>query len=69
MQRIQKVLRQKNKKDVMTKESVTKVENMEYRGGTYTGEMSDGAPHGHGKQTYSDGTFYEGEWYTGSKEG
>jgi len=33
----------------MTKESVTKVENMEWRDGHYTGEVSDGVPHGRGE--------------------
>ena len=33
----------------MTKESVTKVENMEWLDGHYTGEVSDGVPHGQGE--------------------
>ena len=41
---------------------------MEWAGGHYTGESSDGAPHGYGTMTYG-GTVYEGQWNTGSKEG
>ena len=33
----------------MTKESVTKVENMEWLDGHYTGEVSDDVPHGQGE--------------------
>jgi len=40
----------------MTKESATKVENMEWLDGHYTGEMSDGEPHGHG--TYTERLLY-----------
>ena len=61
----------------MTKESVTKVENMEWQDGHYTGEVSDGVPHGKGIMTYPDegpdnesgrGT-YEGEWKEGKQNG
>ena len=35
---------------------------MEYMGGTYTGEVSDGVPHGHGKLIFADGSKFVGEF-------
>ncbi|MBU06209.1 MAG: hypothetical protein CL877_09715 [Dehalococcoidales bacterium] len=35
---------------------------MEYMGGTYKGEVSDGVPHGHGTLTFADGSKFVGEF-------
>ena len=61
----------------MTKESVTKVENMEWEAGHYTGEVSGGVPHGKGTMTYPDKgpdnefgwATCEGEWKEGMQNG
>ena len=49
----------------MTKESVTKVENMEWLDGHYTGEVSDGVPYGQGSKTWSTGRKDVGEYRDG----
>ena len=55
---------------VKKKGVATNVENMEWENGHYTGEVSsDGEPHGHGIMTDDDGTVYEGQWDTGTKQG
>ena len=36
-----------------------------YDGGTYSGEVSDGVPHGQGTILLSDFTTYSGEWKDG----
>jgi uncharacterized protein YecT (DUF1311 family) len=41
----------------------------EYEGGVYTGEVSDGSPHGQGTFTYVDGDIYVGQWKEGYKHG
>ncbi|MBL10100.1 MAG: hypothetical protein CL402_06230 [Acidiferrobacteraceae bacterium] len=46
----------------MTKESVTKVENMEWRDGRYTGELSDGVPHGQGELDWNRSVEYRPGW-------
>jgi len=38
---------------------------IEYNGGTYTGEVSNGVPDGQGTFTWPDGTKYVGEWKEG----
>ena len=61
----------------MTKESVTKVENMEWRDGHYTGDINDGVPDGSGTYTYPNKgaghgfgiTTYEGEFEDGEYHG
>ena len=53
------------------------VENMEWLDGHYTGEVSDGVPHGKGIMTYPDEgpdnesglASYEGEWKEGKQNG
>ena len=47
------------------KKGTTRVENKEFENGTYTGDWVDGAPHGKGKYTFSDGDVYEGSWGVG----
>lgn len=34
-------------------------------GGTYTGLLEDGKPHGQGKWLHPDGYYYDGEWVNG----
>ena len=61
----------------MKKESVTKVENMEWLDGHYTGEVADGVPHGYGTYTYPNKgvgydfgiATYEGEFEYGEYHG
>ena len=36
-----------------------------YPYGEYVGELKNGENHGHGKETYSNGDYYEGEWKDG----
>ncbi len=38
-------------------------------GGSYTGEVADGKPHGYGKRTEPNGNEYEGEWENGVPHG
>lgn len=35
----------------------------------YEGKFSKGLPHGSGKYTWSDGSFYEGDWRKGQRDG
>ena len=46
----------------MTKESATKVENMEWLDGHYTGEVSDGVPHGRGEFDRNKPVEYRPGW-------
>ena len=38
---------------------------MEYAGGTYTGEVLNGVPHGEGALRYSDGEYKVNVWKNG----
>lgn len=40
-----------------------------YDGGSYKGQIVDGIPHGSGRMTYSDGSYHEGNWVHGKKNG
>ena len=40
-----------------------------WKGGTYTGEIASGIPHGDGTWTLSDGRKYVGEWKVGLPNG
>ena len=40
-----------------------------YSDGSYKGQLVDGVPHGLGRMTYSDGSYYDGNWVNGRKEG
>lgn len=40
-----------------------------WEGGTYTGELLDGKPHGEGIWSYPDGSSYEGQWVAGLFDG
>ena len=42
---------------------------IEYNGGTYTGEVSNGVPDGQGTFTWPDGTKYVGEFKDGKSDG
>ena len=42
---------------------------IEWLGGTYTGEVSDGVPHGQGTVTFPDGSMYFGEYRKGKHHG
>ena len=44
-------------------------ETLQYRGGTYIGEVVDGLPHGQGTWTYPNGNKYVGEYKNGKKNG
>ena len=44
-------------------------ETLQYRGGTYIGEVVDGRPHGQGTWTHPDGNKYVGEWKDSKKHG
>ena len=44
-------------------------ETLQYRGGTYIGEVVDGRPHGHGTDTWADGSTYVDEMKDGSRHG
>jgi hypothetical protein len=47
----------------------TVVSTIKYRGGTYTGELSDEKPNGFGKQVWRSGNTYVGEWSHGEIHG
>lgn len=40
-----------------------------YDGGIYKGDVIDGKPHGKGRMTYNDKSYYDGEWSYGKKNG
>jgi hypothetical protein len=40
-----------------------------WAGGTYSGDISNALPHGHGIWIHPDGYYYEGEWEFGLKSG
>ena len=42
---------------------------LEYEGGIYKGEVSNGVPHGQGTWTHPDGWKYVGEWNDGQYDG
>lgn len=42
---------------------------MEYKKGTYTGEVKDGVPHGYGTLQISDSETFEGYWQEGKRWG
>jgi len=44
-------------------------ETISYAGGTYTGPLVNGVPHGQGALTFSDGAKYVGEWNDGKRRG
>ena len=44
-------------------------ETIEYRDGTYTGELVNGVLHGQGTYTHADGEKYVGEWRDGNWHG
>ena len=46
----------------MSKTGNSEQVTIEWVGGTYTGEVSDGVPHGQGTLTRADGSKYVGEW-------
>ncbi len=49
--------------DILTEDTIS------WDGGTYTGQLKDGEPHGEGKWSHPDGTKYEGEFYEGKIQG
>jgi len=51
-------------------EFVNEEEEIEINGmsGTYTGDLVNGVPHGHGTMEYAD-AIYEGEWQNGKRHG
>ncbi len=42
---------------------------MDWNGGTYTGDLKDGRPHGRGEWTHPDGRVYRGQFINGNIEG
>ena len=48
---------------------VPRDEAIEFSRGTYTGELRDGEPHGHGEMVMNNGDRYEGEFRNGLFEG
>ena len=53
----------------MAKKSTKDVVTIDWDGGSYTGEVSDGVPLGQGTLTRPDGTKYVGEWRDGLPNG
>jgi len=45
------------------------VKSIHYAGGTYTGDLKSGVPHGKGEIIWTNGDKYVGEWKSGKKQG
>ncbi|XP_028553432.1 phosphatidylinositol 4-phosphate 5-kinase 6 isoform X1 [Dendrobium catenatum] len=55
--------------DCTTDSNLERVEIVLPSGDFYTGQWSDGVPHGLGKYLWTDGCMYEGEWWHGRTMG
>jgi hypothetical protein len=52
--------------ETVVEEEVEKVSTIAWGdGGTYSGMLEDGKPHGKGKWLHPDGYYYDGEWING----
>ena len=54
---------------VLSFSGILLAETIPYDGGTYTGELLNGVPHGQGIATWPDGSKYVGEWRDGERHG
>lgn len=51
------------------KEETQQVGTINWMGGQYSGELTNGSPQGRGRLSLPDGTVYEGEWSAGKPHG